>query len=327
MRAAVLRTGIRASLVAGVLLALLIPGVAFADVCLRVDEARDTFTASERAAALLLLQRQFELEGQHVVPPGCQDEYTVSHVRLGNTITITLSGAKGQRDAVARGMDDVPAVYSQMVRSLLRGQPMTAPGVVDRGNVTNQQARAANRVSSDSLLYARLGYGAVFGNRTYGGPSVGMLGYRREFDSFAIDVSFFSFQFKSSDRSYDYFGPTGTSGQTGNWLKIAFLRFGSPQTDRSFYYGGGLSLSAVNLNSGNSSWSGGGLQGELTTGYEIGRTSSVRVFVQADAGLPFFKLDGHSYLNVPPYTVTTSRRYAPAVTLSLGVGWQRGGNK
>ena len=72
----------------------------------------------------------------------------MTHVKFGTRIIITLSGPKGQRDATAMGMDDVPAVYSQMVRSLLRGEPMEAPGVVDRTNVSATQAAPPNRPHS-----------------------------------------------------------------------------------------------------------------------------------------------------------------------------------
>ena len=51
-----------------------------ADVCIAVDEARDTLAPADRAAAVLLLGRQFEANGEHVVAPGCADLYTVSHV-------------------------------------------------------------------------------------------------------------------------------------------------------------------------------------------------------------------------------------------------------
>jgi hypothetical protein len=320
------RRAVRVGLMAGLLLLGLVAGRASADVCVTIDESRDTFTPSERTAALLLLTRQFELAGERVVAPGCPMPYVVSHVQLGTLISITLSGPNGQRDATARVMEDVPAVYSQMVRSLLRGQPMEAPGIVDRTNVTDRQAAPANRVYSDSLFYARLGYGGVVGDRTYAGPSVGFFGYRREFDAFGIDVSFFNLLFKSSDRTYGY-GPSGSSGQTGSWLKLEFLRFATPLSGRSAYFGGGLSLTTVNVQNGYQNWDGNGLQGELTAGYEMGRTSTIRVFFQFDAGLPFYKLSSATYLPVPPYTNTTSteHRWAPSFTASMGLGWQRGG--
>ncbi len=325
-----IRQRVLIALVAGLMSVGLAPSLASAaDVCVAVDETRDTFSPQDRAAALLLLTRQFELAGEHVVPPGCPRAYVVSHVQLGTIITITLSGPNGQRDATALGMDDVPAVYSQMVRSLLRGQPMNAQGIVDRTNVSTTQAAAPNRVHSDSLLYARLGYGGIFGDRTYSGPSVGMIGYRRELDSFGIDVSFFNFQYKASDVSYGYgYANSGSSGMTGSWLKLEFLRFGTPLADRSLYVGGGLSWSTANLDNQNTSWSGSGLQGELTAGYELGRASTIRVFIQADVGLPFYNLRSQTYSSLPPYVSTSAEHhYAPSLALSMGLGWQRGGGK
>ena len=320
--------GFFGGLAAFVLIAL-ISAPARADVCATIDESRDTFSASDRSAALLLLARQFELVGERVVPPPCDNAYVVSHVQFGTRITVTLAGPKGQRDATATGMDDVPAVYSQMVRSLWRGQPMEATGIVDRTNVSGTQAAAPNRLHSDSMWYARLGYGAHFADQSYGGPSVGFFGYRREGNRFGIDVSFFNFQYKSSDRTYSYYSPQGSSGVTGSWLKLEILRYFAPTADRSAYVGAGLSWSTTNLENNNTSWTGDGLQGELTTGFEVGRAGSIHVFIQGDVGLPFYDLQSvaYSYSNVPPFVseVSVGHKYVPSVTISLGLGWSRGG--
>jgi hypothetical protein len=308
------------------------PAPARADICVTIDETRDTFTATDRSAALLLLKHQFELAGERVVEAGCPEAYVVSHVQFGTRIIITLSGPKGQRDATAMGMDDVPPVYSQMVRSLLRGQPMEAPGVVDRTNVTATQAAEQNRMHSDGVWYARLGYGAHFADQAYGGPSVGFLGYRREGRRYGIDVSFLNFQYNSgSDRSYNAYSPVGSSGMTGTWLKLEMLRYFLPSADRSPYVGAGLSWSVTNLNHDNTSWEGDGLQGELTGGYEMGRAGSIHIFIQGDVGLPFYNLRSttYTYMSGPPfgYQPTVSHRYVPSVSVSLGLGWQRGGGK
>ena len=317
---------------AAITLALIsLPRVAAAaDVCLTIDEARDTFSVKDRSAALLLLTKQFEAAGERVVPAGCPALYVVSHIQLGTTIVITLSGPRGQREATARGMDDVPAIYSQMVRSLMKGEPMNAPGVVDRTNVSRSQSEAPGRVYSDSVAYARLGYGGVFADRVYNGPSVGVFGYRREFDAFGIDVSFLNFQYKSSTpMPGPYLGETG--GMTGSWVKLEFLRFLTPTAARSTYFGAGLSWSTANLDNGSRSFEGSGLQGELTIGHELGRASTIRAFVQADCGVTFYTLHSTSYrfsTSYPYMTMSsTGHRYAPSLTLSLGLGWQRGGGK
>ncbi len=85
---------------------------ASADVCVSIDTARDTLSASDRAAAVILLGRQLEAEGQHVVTDACDQLYLLSHVRFGDTITVTLAGPAGERHGVAIGMNDVPALYS-----------------------------------------------------------------------------------------------------------------------------------------------------------------------------------------------------------------------
>jgi hypothetical protein len=325
------RSGSSFSLGIALLLFVWMPSSARADVCLTIDEARDTFSPSDRSAALLLLARQFELAGERVVPPECPNLYVVSHVQFGTRITITLSGPMGQRDATAIGKDDVPAVYSQMVRSLLRGLPMEATGVVDRTNVSATQSTEPNRIHSDSVWYARLGYGAHFADQAYGGPSVGFFGYRREGNRYGIDVSFLNFQYKSSSSTPYVYGPQGSSGMTGSWLKLEVLRYFAPASDRSLYGGAGLSWSTTNLDHDTTRWEGDGLQGELTAGYEFGRAGSIHVFIQGDVGLPFYDLQGttYTYMAAPPFVgnVSVAHRYVPSFSISLGLGWQRGGGK
>src|SRR6266550_2083169 len=140
-----------------------------AQVCSRIDESQDTLTRDDRAAAVLLLNRQFAMAGEQVVAD-CPIPYLLAHLKLGNSITVTLSGPKGERQGTALGLEDLPALYNQMVRSLLTGRPMTGLAVVDRTNVTAAQA-TAQRVHSDSFSYARLGYGGIFGDQVYGTPS------------------------------------------------------------------------------------------------------------------------------------------------------------
>src|SRR5438067_6671569 len=126
-----------------------------AQVCVAIDETRDTLSAADRTAAVLLLGRQFETAGEHVATDPCANRYVVSHIVLGRTIFVTLAGPAGQREGTALGLDDLPALYNQMVRSIITGRPMTGFNVVDRTNVTAAQS-SAERVRGDSLWYARL---------------------------------------------------------------------------------------------------------------------------------------------------------------------------
>ena len=297
-------------------------------LCLTIDAAHDTLAPQERQAALLMVARQFEINGERVIDGPCDMPYTLSHIQLGGTISVTLNGPKGYREGTALGLDDLPALYSQMVRSIVTGRPMTGFNVIDRTNVTAAQSAPPRRVKIESVGYARLGYGGVFGDRTYGGPSMGF-GYRAELDTFAVDVSFLNFQMPSSEAS-----GSSHAGSSGTILKLQGLRFVSPKANATAYFGGGLSYGFTDFGGGSgsvsfyeSNWHGSGLQGELTVGYEIPRSSALRVFVEADATLPFYSVASTrtTYSRTAPYYTTSvsSHRYAPSLVVSLGVGWQR----
>lgn len=312
---------LRLSLFSGLLLS--IATAAHADVCIVLDAAHDSLSAPEQSTALVLVRRQFELEGEHVVDSGCQASYALSHARLGQTIIVRLTANAKTWEAVAT-LDDLPAVYSQMVRSIVTGRPLDGLSVVDRTNVSDAQANV-RRVHTDSLWYARLGYGVINGDRGYGTPAIGF-GYRAELDAFAIDVAFLNFQFDGTD-SY-----AGTShGSAQSLLKLSGLRYFSPKSDRSFYAGGGMSYGRTEFgsygygpNSTSKYYHGDGLQGELTAGYELSRSTSMRIFVQADAVLPFYEVTAETFTasgRYPYYPiVSTDHRYAPSFVVSVGLG-------
>jgi hypothetical protein len=290
-------------------------------VCLVIDESRDTFSPQDRQAAVILVARQFELSGRQVVAGACAERYTLSHVRLGRTITVILAGQSEQREGRASGMDDLPGLYNQLVRAILTGSSVGALNVVDRTNVTGPQAEP-KRVHADSFGYARLGYGAVLGAGGSGAPAMGF-GYRAELDSFALDVSFLNEQLPSVNA----YG--SSSGMAGSLLKLEGLYFTNPRANASAYVGGGVSWGAtsapsVSASNSYSSWSGSGLQAELTGGYELPRASELRVFVQADAALPFYRTSGQTitYSQARSYVVTTGHRYNPSIVFSVGLGWQ-----
>jgi len=157
-------------------------------------------------------------------------------------------------------------------------------------------------------------------------------GYRAELDSFAIDVSFLNYQLLSSSPVY---GPSGYysagGGASGSFLKLEGLYFLKPAANASTYFGGGLSYGMTSLSksdgSSQTSLHGSGLQGELTIGYEIPRASTMRIFVQADAVLPFYRATGDvvTYTpSLPNYQRTPSKvQYTPSLGVSIGVGWHK----
>jgi hypothetical protein len=183
-------------------------------------------------------------------------------------------------------------------------------------------AQQAPQPEFRSFAYARLGYGAAFADRVGSAPAMG-LGYRGEFKTHALDISFLNFTIDSD--SYD-----GGQVFAGSSLKLQVLRFLNPEAERSMYVGGGLSWGHVSVGRDSSfgsytpGWHGSGLQGEFSTGYEFRGNTPLRVFLQADIGVPFFR----AYSDAYGYRVGTTfvpaardQRFIPSAAVSFGMGW------
>ena len=286
-------------------------------VCVAIDEAHDSLPARDRAAAIQFLLHRFDVEGWRSVDGDCTNQYVVSHVRLGRTIFVSVSGPAGHRDGMALGLDDLPALYSQMVRSLVTGEPMTDWRVVDRTNVTRYQSTRPS-VPTHTFAYGRVGPGLLFAGSTRATPAAGF-GYRAELDEFAIDFSFLNVQSGASS-------PVTDTAASASWIRVEALRFVKPEANSTPYWGAGLGLGTTAITTRGGRWSGNGLRGELTAGYELPRASTLRVFIQADAVLPFYFIRGQSYSYGPNYQLLTSvlpQRYAPSITLTVGMGWHQ----
>ena len=241
--------------------------------------------------------------------------FVVYHVRLGNSITVFLQGPQGYREASARAIEEIPAVYSQMIRSLITGQPMnTTNNTVDRNNVTAQQ-QAPNRVQADSLWYFRLGYGGATGPVTNTGPGFGF-GYRYELDSLAIDLSFLNLLIFGNDDPN-----SSEAGVTGSWVKLMGLYFFNPHGNASLYLGGGVGYGVTAARpTSTSSYTGSGLQGEVGAGLRVPAR-------QHDPHLRRARRDAALLRRLPGAYGSdrhVDKSYVPSFVASMGIGWGRG---
>src|SRR5688572_32790243 len=81
---------------------------AAAQTCIKIDETYDTLSREERAAAVLLLKKQFAEAGHRTTDADCEAAYALSHIRLGRTIIVSLTGPLGSREGKALGLEDLP---------------------------------------------------------------------------------------------------------------------------------------------------------------------------------------------------------------------------
>jgi opacity protein-like surface antigen len=305
------------TLLLSLVLAAATASAAHAAVCVQLDTSHDNLTPQERSGAMTMFASTLQQNGQQVVATGCEATYVVYHVRLGVSVNVFVQGPQGYRQATARAIEELPAVYSQMIRSLLTGLPMnTYNGTVDRTNVTAAQ-EAPNRVEADSLWYVRLGYATIPSTIVNSGPTFGF-GYRYELDSVGIDFSFLNLMV-ASDRSDG--GATSSAGLSGSWLKLMGLYFFNPTASSSSYVGGGISWGGAIVADSTREFSGSGLEADVSVGFEFLRASTIRLFAQADATLPLYS--STTDVLTPGGATTSDSAWLPTFAVSLGVGWGR----
>jgi hypothetical protein len=276
--------------------------VAHADSCVVVDEQKDTLSPEDRRAAAISLQQALMKNGVQVSNQNCLSYYTVYHVKLGNTISVYLYGPGGvYREGRANKVDEIPMVHEQLVSAMLNNKAVSES--VDRTNATTDQM-APRRVEADNVKILRLGYGGVTGNGSASGPAFGV-GWRFELDRLSIEVSAFNFLVATNSST------NGTGFFTGDWIRLSGYYYGNPTADATWYTGIGLGWGGTfggNFDSSQpQAFGGSGLQVDPVIGYEMLRSSTIRLFFEATLTLPLYT-DGNG-------------NWLPSGVLQVGIGW------
>ncbi len=284
--------------------------------CVRIDTARDTLNPEEQKAAALLFEAALAGEGRALDSVTCSEEWVLSHVRLGNSITVVVASPHGRRSDHVSAIEELPAQYSQSIRALLtrRNPNNELAGVVDRTNVTSAQVEL-KRVHSESIFFVRLGYGYASGPGNGGGPVLG-LGWRKELNRVALDLTLVNLLVPSSGNGYasdELGGGTFTPVTLGVNYYFRPLSNGTPYAG----LGVGLTVWAADTDDGK------GLDVRLSLGYELFRASTVRLFVQADGILATYEVTRRPW--EPAGRTSPEERFRPAtLAVSLGIGFGGG---
>jgi hypothetical protein len=286
------------------------PALAHAGSCVQIDEQRDGLAPEDRNSARTLFEDALTEEHQEVSREGCTDTWTLYHVRLGESLTAVVQTSRGTRRDRVKRIEDLPGLYSQMVRSLISGAQMTNESTsMTRKNVTESQMQP-QRVRADAIWYAKLGYGSTTADGFHSGPQFGF-GRRWELDRVGIDLGFFNFLMYQTSDNFE--------GLSAGWVELAADYFFDAFGNSSPYVGAGLSLGSHSIPSTTGDFDGSGLQGKATLGYEMFRASTIRLLAQFDAILPLYRLARRTSDGAG--VEATSHTYSPNLMLSLGLGW------
>jgi len=288
---------------------------AAADVCVVIDPTRDTLGPDDRRAAAISFGQALAKAGVQVTNANCTETYTVYNVKLGATISVYVIGPQGTRESRATKIDELPMVYEQVAHALVTNTPMGGMDNVDRTNATIDQM-APRRVAADGLKYVRLGYGAVTGKSSAAGTAFGF-GYRYELDQLALDVSFMNLVWATEDVMDPNTGyRTSKGGVNGEWIRVGAVRYQEALASSSLYYGGGLGYgtNAIYDTSNGGDYTGSGLQVTGVVGYEMLRSSTIRLFVEADVTAPLYR-------STATFSSTdSSNRWMPVAAITVGAG-------
>jgi len=267
--------------------------------CVVLDEDRDNLSADEQKAASMLLEQALiaqDIDLEDSVDSGgdCGSTWSVSHVRLGESITVALTGVGDSQSMTVGGLEELPDAYARLISALLNDEEVS--DTVTRDTVTDAESEEANRVNVEGLTYLQLGGGGGYNDALSvagGGVLVGM-GYRHEMDRWAVDVG--GTLLIPTNEDLRFFHIQG---------QFQALRFVNEQANNTLYAGAGLGLGGGG---------GFGLEGSAVLGYEMFRATNIRLFFQGVVTFPMHAYDS--------WISDTSGGYMPYGGLTLGFAFK-----
>ena len=97
----------------------------------------------------------------------------------------------------------------------------------------------------------------------------------------------------------------------GSWVKLMVHWFTNPVGNNTTYLGFGPSWGVTAAGNKNGRvYTGSGIQGEFTAGFEMLRASTIRTFVEFSATLPFYRSEDSG-----------DHRWTPSFVISVGGGY------
>ncbi|MCA9538812.1 MAG: hypothetical protein KC620_07985 [Myxococcales bacterium] len=283
-----------------------------ANVCVTLDDGLEA--TNELRGAVILVSSAFEEQGQSVVDAPCERQYKLAQITTGDVVTVTLRGPSRTRTARAASANELPKVYDQLVKAQLTGaKVVSGSAAVGRHNVTEEQADPL-RVQADSLYYLHLGPGGSLGLDQ---PLMNIgAGYRYELDQFGVQAG--------ADLTFSPSDDETAQGLIGS-IGIAGLYFLSPEADGSAYLGAGLDFSGIAIGNHDGLYHENGLQGRAIGGYSFLRSSTLRMFAQADLVLPFYTVkldrDEPAQGGQLPAADAPDSLYAAQLLVNVGIGF------
>jgi len=140
-----------------ILLSLLFTSSLFAGVCIEINTSKDQLDDRDRKSAKIIIEGALQEEGRKVVQGDCSNKYSIYHLKLGETVTVIIDGPTGTKKNSVKSLNELPKIYSQMIRSLISKTNVNSTQNLDRYNATDKHINP-RRAKTDSLFIIKLGF-------------------------------------------------------------------------------------------------------------------------------------------------------------------------
>ncbi len=270
-----------------------------ASVCVEVNKDLDDLSIKERRAAKDFIESALVMKGFLIDNKNCESRFVVYHLKLRRSIAVVVSDGKKSKKIFTKNMKGLPGAYLGLIDNFFKITKIDEnKGELKKTNVKIKDNKSikqelAKEILDDHILYASLGYGSIVGK---GGASIGV-GYRYVSGNFAFDLSFFNYIFASDKKNESYTQYNGEdeieNNLGGDVFRVGVFYYCNPESDISFYFGGGIGWGGFLLgDDGNT-----GVNLSPIIGFELFRSSSFRMFLQANYLFSTYKIGG-SYQSV-----------------------------
>jgi hypothetical protein len=292
-----------------------------APLCITLDRTADKLSESERHTVMALIEQAVAATGGRMAAEGCAEPLALSHVKVGDAISVALRGPSGARFAQAPSLQALPEIYARLFDEAKAPRPA---GMASSGPALAQGQEPAEPPSrfgfgdGHGQFYARLGYNGTASDGLSTGPGLG-IGYRRELGNLMFDVSTLNMSFWRQSQYSSY------NDIWNAYLRLMAFRYLSDLFHGAdLYAGAGLSYGESKTPEGLQNR---GIQGDVGFGYELLRRTALRSFIQVIATLPFYEVYQDRYPNsydpayTGPPTPTRITAYAFSIAASIGIGF------
>src|SRR6185369_11349717 len=95
-------------------------------LCITLDRTADKLSEGDRQTAMALIEQAVAATGGRMAAEGCSAPLALSHVKVGDALSVALRGPGGALFAQAPSLQALPEVYARLFQEATHARPAAA---------------------------------------------------------------------------------------------------------------------------------------------------------------------------------------------------------